>query len=1150
MKAMRPNLKALLITVCAILCPLVAQAATTPSITISPGYTNLAVGATLQYSATVTGLTNTAVTWTVNEIVGGNSTIGTISSTGLYKAPATVPTASTLIVAIGSDGKTLGLMYVNIEAAGPPITAITPNPIHTGNYSITVSGTGFVSEAVVSAGGIPLATKFVNATTLTATGSQGSASPVVFQVANPGTLPGASLTVPFTSVAAQTISPTTANVTLGATQQFTSNGATSFTATAGTITSSGLYTAPATMPASKTVTITATGPGGTANATVTLVAPASQAISPTTASIQLGATKQFTSSGATSFTATAGTITSSGLYTAPAAMPAAGGTVTVTATGPGGTASATVTLTTPPQTISPTTASVILGASQQFTTNTTGATWTASVGNITSSGLYTAPASTSATSATVTVTGTDGSANATVTLIAPQSISPTTTSILPGATQQFISTGATSFTLTGAGVITNTGLYTAPATLPSSPNVTVTATGPGGSASASITILSPQQISPTSAPVNLGATQQFTTNTTGATWTALFGTVDQTGFYTAPASLSSTGTDTVTVTGTTGATASAMITLVPPTPTITSAGTGGQIPLGVFNVTVTGSGFISGSVVSLNGTALSTTFGSSTSLTVAGFVGQGGSGNLTVSNGSVTSPLFSAQIGVQNPLVTPAAARRFLEQAAFGPTPTDAETVQTLGFQGWLTAQFQMPQVSNYDTVTLLTPGEEGGLSTHFVSNAVTNPDQLRQKVAFALSQIFTTSVNTLIWDSAVVPYQDLLLKDAFVNYRQLMNDVTLSAAMGQYLNMANNAMGDPTTGAQANQNYARELMQLFTLGTNLLNPDGTVQLDGHGLPLPTYIQSNISEFARVYTGWTYAPDPGNPVTWNAGPTFNGLPMVSIASEHDSGSKQLLLGAVSPAGVSPQQDLNNALDNIFNHPNIGPFVATQLIQHLVKSNPSPTYVSRVAAAFNSNSNGVRGDMVATITAILLDPEARANDQGGNDQSTDGHLQEPALFLPGMIRAFGGQMNDQNYYSGDLQAMNEDIFNPASVFSYYQENFMVPGTSQQGGEFEIYSPNTALIRANEVSNLFSQFSSPVQTFGPGTTVDLTPFVALAANPATLVNALDLTLTHGVMPATMKSNIATAVSNDSVNGPLNQVQMACYLILTSSYYNVWH
>ena len=479
--------------------------------------------------------------------------------------------------------------------------------------------------------------------------------------------------------------------------------------------------------------------------------------------------------------------------------------------------------------------------------------------------------------------------------------------------------------------------------------------------------------------------------------------------------------------------------------------------------------------------------------------------------------------------------------------------MQTIGEAAWITQQFNLPQISNYNVIT----SDQGGIPNHFLTNAVMNQDQLRQRVAFALSQIFVISIQKLIWNGPVVMYENMLLNDAFTNYRQIMYDVTLSPAMGQYLDMGNNAAAVPGTDSVANENYARELMQLFTIGDVMLNPDGSVQVDGTGLPVPTYLQPTIGQFARVYTGWSYAPAPGVAGYFGAYYTTNG-PMVPYPAYHDAGSKQLLtassnvaqVGSVSAAGLSPLADLNFALDNIFYHPNVGPFVGKLLIQHLVKSNPSPAYISRVANAFNGGTGSPRGDMKATITAILLDPEAIANDNGGNDQPTDGHLQEPALFIPAMFRAFGGIMSDQNYYSSDLANMGEDLFNPASVFNYYSPGYVVGGTGGlKGPEFQINTPNNALYRADLVGNLFSQYSNPVQSYGPGSSVDLTPFLPLAATPATLVSALDLTLTHGVMPQTMKTAIVNAVTADTL-GTLHKVQTACYLILTSNYYNVWH
>jgi hypothetical protein len=647
------------------------------------------------------------------------------------------------------------------------------------------------------------------------------------------------------------------------------------------------------------------------------------------------------------------------------------------------------------------------------------------------------------------------------------------------------------------------------------------------------------EIAPTKVTLVLGTTEQFTA--AGATsWSAVSGTVTAAGLYTAPKVMPADGTDTVTARNSSGQ-STATVTLVSNVPpTISSIGTS-PLPLGIFSTTVTGTGFTSTSVAQLNGVNLTTAFNSASSITVSGFAGPAGSANLTVSNATEVSQPFTVKIGVQNPQVSASAARRFLEQAAFGPTPADAAHVQTIGFQAWLAEQFAMPVISNYNSVT----GDQEGLPATFLANAVTNADQLRQRVAFALSQIFVTSITTVIWNGDMIPFEQMLIGDAFTNYRKILGDVTLNPAMGEYLDMANNAKANPAAGTVANENYAREVMQLFSMGDVLLNQDGSVQTDANG-PIPTYLQTNVTELARVFTGWTYAPAAGKPVNWGVYITENG-PMVNYDPEHDFGSKNLLNGYVAPANLGTVLDLNAALDNIATHPNVAPFISKQLIQHLVKSNPSPAYVTRVAQAFTES----KGDMPTVITAILLDTEARANDAGGNDQPTDGHLQEPALFVPGFVRAFSGTMTSANYYASNLAAMGEDIYNPASVFSYFSPSYVVSGTGGLlGPEFEIDNPNSAILRENLIAEFFSQYSNPVQSYGPGTLVDLTPFLPLASTPATLVNALDLTLTHGTMPAAMKQMIVTAVTADAAAGTLHQIQTACYLILVSSYYNVWH
>jgi uncharacterized protein (DUF1800 family) len=731
--------------------------------------------------------------------------------------------------------------------------------------------------------------------------------------------------------------------------------------------------------------------------------------------------------------------------------------------------------------------------------------------------------------------------NTTVTITASSSGKP----FLAGSAM--ICAGAQLTTKLISSTSVSAGIYVSP----SWPTITCYVNSPGTYSSNSLTVpvsgstATPAPvITPGSATVALGATQQFSaTNVTS--WSATAGTITSAGLYTAPSTNTASGTDTVKATGPGGSsTATVTLSAVQQKPPAISSLNPSSLPLGSFSATLAGTGFTAQTTATLGGTPLSVTFQTATSIAVSGFASATGMVNLIAANGTAASQPLAVQVGNPNALVSAAAARRFLEQAAFGPTPNDAANVQALGFQGWLNQQFAMSPVSNYVEISTLS---QGGMPTQFMANAATNPDQLRQRVAFALSQIFVTSFNTIIWDTSMIPYEQLLINDAFTNYRQILGDVTLNPTMGQYLNMANNAKADPSTGTVANENYAREAMQLFTIGTNMLNPDGTPQFDGNGLLVPTYNQMTITETARVMTGWTYQPTSG-PVQWGVFMNPAGT-MVPYPAEHDTGSKQLLNGYQEPAGLTPQQDLNNALDNIFNHPNVGPFVGRLLIQHLVKSNPSPAYVQRVAAAFANNGQGVRGDMKAVITAILLDPEARANDNGGADMPTDGHLQEPALFITGMVRAFGGTVTNQNYFSWDLSNMNQDLYNAPSVFNYYSPAFVPPGSTLYGPEFQIDTPDSAVYRANMVLTLFGSFSNPILTYGPGTTIDVTPFTALAQNPASLVAALDLTLTHGTMPAGMKQAVLTAVTNDT-NGNLSRVETGAWVILTSSYYNVWH
>ncbi len=490
------------------------------------------------------------------------------------------------------------------------------------------------------------------------------------------------------------------------------------------------------------------------------------------------------------------------------------------------------------------------------------------------------------------------------------------------------------------------------------------------------------------------------------------------------------------------------------------------------------------------------------------------------------------------------AADRFLEQTTFGPTSALISQVQQTGFQNFLASQFAMAPTIYADpapTETNISP-----LQQRYLVQLLTAPDQLRQRVAFALGQIFVISGTKDTLPTEFTPYLNLLETDAFTNYRQIMQDVTLSPAMGYYLDMVNNDKPSVTLGTHADENYARELMQLFTVGLSMLNEDGSVQLDGSGNPIPTYTQATVSAFALVYTGWTYPTQAGatlqkhNPAYWVG-------PMEALDSNHDMTAKSPLLqypgvanGGALPAGQTSAQDLQGALDNIFNHPNVPPFVSKQLIQHLVTSNPSPAYVQRVADVFKNNGSGVRGDMKAVITAILLDPEARQGDDPTVTTANFGHLQEPILYLTALLRAFNATTDGANL-AGQASNMGQNPLSPGSVFNFFAPSYVIPGTTSLGPEFQILTTATALNRANFVNTFV--FGS----LGATTTVDFSSYAS--QTPSAMLASLNTLLMHGTMPAAMQTDILSAMGPVGSTPTLTQVKTAIYLIATSSQYQVY-
>jgi uncharacterized protein (DUF1800 family) len=437
-------------------------------------------------------------------------------------------------------------------------------------------------------------------------------------------------------------------------------------------------------------------------------------------------------------------------------------------------------------------------------------------------------------------------------------------------------------------------------------------------------------------------------------------------------------------------------------------------------------------------------------------------------------------------------------------------------------------------------------LQRQFFVNALSSPDQLRQRVAFAYSQIFVVSGVENSRNYAMRHYQQIFLDRAFGRFEDLLTAVTLSPVMGDYLNMVNNNKANPVTGAQPNENYAREILQLFSIGVFKLNQDGTPVRDSQGNPVPTYDQNEIEGFAHVFTGWTYPTIPGALSRANNPRNYLG-PMEPVAQNHDTGSKQLLEASVIPAGLTMQEDLARALHNIATHPNVGPFIGRQLIQKLVTSDPTPGYVSRVAAIFNDNGARVRGDMGAVIRAVLLDPEARG---ARKIDSGYGKLSEPVLWVAKMARAFNAS-SDGVYFRGVTGALGQPLFYAPTVFNYYPPDYVLPGTSLIGPEFALQTATTAINRAN-VANalLFSTAIAPDSSVygATGTAFDLSALTPYAANAIDLVGRMDRLLVAGSLSSEAKSAIVTAVNAVPTTDALGRVRAAAYLIVTSSQYQV--
>ena len=513
-------------------------------------------------------------------------------------------------------------------------------------------------------------------------------------------------------------------------------------------------------------------------------------------------------------------------------------------------------------------------------------------------------------------------------------------------------------------------------------------------------------------------------------------------------------------------------------------------------------------------------------------------------------------------------ASRFLAQATFGGDRDLIDEVVTTGLESWLDDQLALPANPTLPDVQALVaanPGDsEVDLYLYFDwvwwQRAMTAPDLVRHRVAFALSQIFVVSRREdTLFDSGdgMASYHDVLLRNAFGNARDLLLEVALHPMMGVYLSHALNRRSDPSLNRFPDENFAREVMQLFSIGLFELHPYGSQVLDGEGQPIPTYSNAEITEMAKIFTGLTFAPEePGDPIEWDESDNLVD-PMAMFEPEHEPGPKTLIGGVVVPAGQTGMEDIEAAIDVLFDHPNLGPFLGRQLIQRLVTSNPSPAYIARISAVFADNGSGVRGDLAAVIRAILLDPEAR--DSSRIDDPTFGKVREPIirwiqlgrafhLFSEtGLFRHFGGtSLEDEDF--GELEPMAQYPYFSPSVFNFFSPFHQPAGGLVDAGlvspEMEIIHSYTSIATINMVDRAIFQEHHLSDQDDP-LALDLDTEDAIE-DPVALVDHLDLLLTYGTLSAASRQTILDAIL--PIEDSYDRAMLALYLLMISPDYAV--
>lgn len=524
--------------------------------------------------------------------------------------------------------------------------------------------------------------------------------------------------------------------------------------------------------------------------------------------------------------------------------------------------------------------------------------------------------------------------------------------------------------------------------------------------------------------------------------------------------------------------------------------------------------------------------------------------------------------------VNDAQAARFLTMATFGPTPAAIAELRRLGYHGWIAKQFAMPATPMRPYVESLdkavkNPGQNDRMEAWF-NNAITAPDPLRQRVAWALSQIMVVSDQFAGLNQdpiAIAEYFDTLARDAggwtdangivhAPTFSNLIGDVTLSPAMARMLTYLRNKKGDPKIGTSPDENYAREVMQLFTIGLVLLNPDGSQQLDAQGRPIPAYVPAVVSEYARVFTGWSYGSGfSSNPASSDNWSVAEYQPMTCYDSYHDFGAKSLLSysgnyaagsdAKTLPANLSCVDDLRQGLAILTSHPNVAPFISRQLIQQLVTSNPSPAYIARISTVFNTSG----GDLSKVVTAILTDAEALTGTIPAQYPNlVFGKAREPLLKLTALWRYYGATSTSGLYvFPNPQSSYAERPGGAASVFNFYSPNYLPPGELGDallfGPQFQILSESSTISTANDLTARIGAYAGNTKNTATTIAINLDGLNALAGDANALVAQIDHDLLYGRMTASTRASVVGAVNLVAANNPLARTQTALQLVLVS-------